>query len=81
MRAFANQRSLIELQRVAFDDLQAIGERLAKLFERRNAAAIAFHCHDASARVEQRVGQATGSGTDFKNPLAVERPGDRRHPR
>ncbi len=74
MRAVADQAALVDLHRVAFDQLELAGKVGAQFFQRGDAAAVALDRYDSCAGIEQGAGQAAGAGADFVDGVAVADP-------
>src|SRR5262245_35573447 len=68
-------RARIERQRVARDDLEAIGIARGDLAKRRNRALVALDGDDARALRQKRAGQPAGAGADLEHVYAFERAG------
>ena len=73
MRAVADLGALVDLQRVAVDDLQPAREIRFELGQRRQAAPVALDRDHLGAGVEQGAGQAAGTGADLIDRRPVER--------
>jgi hypothetical protein len=77
VRTFSGCGSLVDLERIAFDDLEAIADALSEFVERGNAPAVALDGYDLGTRIEERASEAARSGADFVDALALKRPWDR----
>src|SRR5437763_14397253 len=81
MRVLADQRGLVDVERIRFHQPQSLAELPLQLLERGDASPVALDRDDFGSGVEQGPGEAAGPGTDFIDSPALERTRDRRDPR
>jgi len=76
MRALAGLPALVDLERVAGNDPQAVVIFGFEFGQRGQAAAIALDRHYLGTAIEQCAGKATRARPDFIDRGAIERPGN-----
>ena len=82
MRSRAEERTRIEIEGVAGNDLEPFRVARGDLLQRGDRALVALDCdHAACAGDEERTGEPARAGADLDHLHAFERPGSARDPR